>query len=153
MPTDLQVIRAAEFIRVGPTGAFDLESSRKLLAEMAAGLRRRGVDAALLDARSAHTNLTPDELAGLVVEFGTLGFARNQRLAVLHNSDQNYRARLFALIGNLRGWTIKAFEDFEAAMTWLAMEEPAGQPSETPADVHSIPIRIGKVEKPRESSP
>ena len=49
MPFELQVIRATEFVRVGPQGRLDLKTSKKTLATLAQACRKRGVDRALLD--------------------------------------------------------------------------------------------------------
>jgi hypothetical protein len=67
--------------------------------------------------------IVPDDLAALVNTFREIGFTRKQRLAVLYESDPHFRARLFAFIGKLRGWTVQAFRSFEDAIQWLSSEE------------------------------
>jgi hypothetical protein len=137
MPVELQIIRASEFIRVGARGRLDLAGSSEILKKLAAACRRRGIDRALLDVRDLRTNLTPTDLATLVRSFRDIGFSHSQRLAVLHTGDQSYRARLFSLIGVLRGWKVSAFVEFEEALAWLSSEAKA----EAPKKEQPIPVR------------
>jgi hypothetical protein len=132
MPLDLQIIRASEFIRLGPQGNFDVAASRKVLSELAGACRKRGVDRALLDLRAIHPGpkpiFTPDDLAAIVNTFREMGFTRQQRLAVLYTEDPHHRARDFAFISRLRGWHVCAFDDFEAALAWLSVDELSSEP-------------------------
>ncbi len=125
MPLDLQIIHAHEFIRMGPQGKLDLAASRAVLETLAAACRKRGIDRALLDVRNVRTDFGLEELAILVQMFREIGFPNGQRLALLHSGDTNRRARLLAFIGTLRGWAVRAFGDFEAALEWLALSEGA----------------------------
>ena len=123
MPLELQIIRAAEFLRMGGEGEFDMVASCAVLAELAKACRLRGMDRALLDVRQATAPLAPTELAALVNTFREIGFTQNQRLAILHSGDPHRRARMFALISRMRGWKVRAFGDFEQAMAWLSSEK------------------------------
>jgi hypothetical protein len=143
MPFELQVIRATEFVRIGPQGRLDFKTSKKTLATLAQACRKRGLDRALLDLRSlpvpAEPLFTPAELAELVGTFREVGFGPRQSLAVLYRSDPHHGARTFAFISRMRGWRVRAFEDFETALLWLSAAEtekrsrPEGQ---------GIPIRF-----------
>ena len=132
MPLELHIIRASEFVRVSPQGHLDFESSKEALALLAHACRKRAVDRALLDLRALPTPpkplFTPSELAALVGTFREAGFSRRQKLAVLYRSDPHRGARLFALISSMRGWQVRAFEDFEQALYWLSKEKPAPRP-------------------------
>ena len=132
MPLDLQLIRASEFVRLGARGHLDFQASKQALAELAHACRKRGVDRALLDIRELPIPpkplFKPSELAALVETFHEAGFSRKQRLAVLYRSDPHHGARCFAFISMLRGWKVRAFEDFEKALFWLSTEEPAKRP-------------------------
>ncbi len=148
MPIELEIIRAQEFIRLGADGHFDLEASRAVLAELARACRKRGIDRALLDLRALRPGptpiFTPDDLLALVNTFHDIGFTRAHRLAVLYSSDPHCRARLFAFIGKLRGWSVRAFENFAEAVTWLAFvgkeTNPEATTELTPA-AQEIPLR------------
>jgi hypothetical protein len=127
MPLELQVIRAAEFVRIGPQGRLDLKTSKKTLAMLARACRKRGLDRALLDMRSlpvpAKPLFTSAELGELVGTFHEVGFGTRQSLAVLYRSDPHHGARTFAFISRMRGWRVRAFEDFESALLWLSAAE------------------------------
>src|SRR5262245_25343980 len=124
MPLELQIIRAGEFVRLGPQGHLNYEASKEALAVLAHACRKRGLDRALLDLRElpvpAKPLFTPAELASLVQTFREAGFGRHQRLAVLYRSDPHGGAQLFAFISRLRGWQVRAFAEFEAALLWLS---------------------------------
>src|SRR5690242_1702059 len=105
MPVELQIIRAAEFIRLGTEGQFDLAGSCAILAKLAAACKRRGIHRALVDVRNSRAPLTPTEMASLVNVFREIGFPEDQRLAILHAGDPSRRARTFAFISRMKGWS------------------------------------------------
>ena len=152
MSLELHIIRASEFIRVGAQGHFDLASSKAALAELALACRKRGIDHAMMDLRALHPGpkpvFSPADLAELVSTFPAAGFTHQQRLAILYSSDPHRRARLFAFLSTMHGWSVKAFGDFEAALVWLSAGED--QPVETKASRGSkqIPVRFTRKEAP-----
>lgn len=141
---ELQIIRAQEFIRLGPHGHFDLDASKAVLAQLAAACCKRGIDQALLDLRALHPGpkpvFSPDDLATLVGIFREVGFTHKQRLAVLYAEDPHHRARLFAFIAKLRGWKVQAFDSFEQALLWLSAG--AESPVETEATPRPKPVPV-----------
>ena len=151
MPTELQLIRAQEFIRLGPHGRFDLEASKVVLAQLAAACWKRGINQALLDLRALQPGptpiFTPNDLATLVNTFCEIGFTHRQRLAVLYGSDPHHRARLFALIAKLRGWKVQAFDNFEEAVTWLTGAEQPSTQTELTTGMEEVPVRQLKIVK------
>jgi hypothetical protein len=124
MPTELQIIRASEFVRLDPHRHLDFETSKEALRVLAVACRLRGIDRAMLDLRAlpipAKRLFTTAELAALVGTFREAGFTRQHRLAVLYQRDPHGGARMFAFIGLMRGWQVRAFSDFEAAFVWLS---------------------------------
>lgn len=136
MPVELQIIRAADFVRMGAEGQFDLAASCAVLAHLAMACKKRGIDRALLDVRNVRAELTPTELAALVNIFHEMGFNKSQRLAILHSADRSQRPRLFALIGRMKGWMVHAFLDFEEALGWLSEErqEPVAKAATSTLD-------------------
>ena len=142
MPIDLQIIRASEFVRLATPELLDFAASKAALELLARACRKRGVDRALLDLRAlpmpAKPLFKPTQLAALVETFREAGFARQQRLAVLYKSDPHYGVRMFAFIGALKGWQVRAFEDFEQALHWLSEEKGRkGQPGEK-----EVPVQL-----------
>src|SRR5262249_28153841 len=124
MPQELQIIRASEFIRIGPKGHFDLAASKAALAELVSACRKRGIDHAMMDLRSLHPGpkpvFTPADLAELVRTFPEAGFTQRQKLAILYRSDPHRRARLFAFLSTMHGWAVRAFGIIEEVLHWLS---------------------------------
>ena len=154
MPLELQIIRASEFIRLGAQGHFDLAASKAALAELAGACRKRGLNQALLDLRALHPGpkpvFSPADLIALVNTFPEIGFSHQERLAILYHSDPHHRARLFAFLSTVRGWSVRAFDNFEEALHWLSSEqETATSLSRSPAGKR-IPVRdVKRDAKPR----
>src|SRR4051812_39391059 len=128
MPLELQIIRASDFIRLDPHEHLDFHGTKEVLHALARACRKRGIDRAILDLRAlpipAKPLLNRDELSGLVETFREAGFPRHQRLAVLYRQDPHEGVRKFAFISTLQGWHVRAFTDFEKALTWLSESEP-----------------------------
>jgi hypothetical protein len=143
MPVELQVIRASEFIRLDPGSHLDFEASKNVLRDLAHACRKRGLDRAMVDLRSLPVPPKPiftvAELAALVLTFQDAGFTRQQRLAILYNSDVYGGIRNFAFISRMRGLKVQAFTDFESAFQWLS--EETGSPSETQRGEVAVPIK------------
>ena len=154
MSLELHIIRASDFVRVGAQGHFDLASSKAALANLAMACRKRGIDHAMMDLRALHPGpkpvFTPADLAELVSTFPAAGFTHRQRLAILYSSDPHRRARLFAFLSTMHGWSVKAFGDFEEALVWLSSgQEPPPMAKRSRAQ-DRIPIKFPKTAtKPR----
>ncbi|MBC8003412.1 MAG: hypothetical protein H7X97_12565 [Opitutaceae bacterium] len=153
MPIELHVIRASEFVCLDADEHLDFEASKKALQTLAEACRKRGLDRAVLDLRAlpvpAEPLFTPTQLAALIKTFRAAGFGRHQRLAVLYRSDPHGGARMFAFIGRIQGWQVRAFAEFEKALLWLW--EETNRRAEPKGD--EIPIRITKRTKEMERLP
>lgn len=149
MPVDVQIIRACEFIRLGARGEFDFESTRSILITMADACRKRGVERALIDVRSASSGLTRNDLAALGETFREAAVSRRLRLAILHRKDQGDNAKLFAFFSAMRGRDVRAFLSFEEGLVWLSKPENTGE--EIPADENKVVIR--SAERSRKNIP
>src|SRR5271169_5666964 len=151
MPIELEIIRAQEFIRLGARGHFDLKASKAVLAVLAGACRKRRINRALLDLRALRPGPKPAfsraDLVSLVSTFREVGFTRAQRVAVLYNSDPHHRARLFAFISNLQGWSVEAFESFEKAIDWLSSDEESSTEIGSKPVAQEIPVGSLKVLK------
>jgi hypothetical protein len=151
MPIELEIIRAREFIRLGAHGHFDLKASKAVLAVLAGACRKRGINQALLDLRALRPGpkpvFSPADLVSLVNTFREVGFTRAQRVAVLYSSDPHHRARLFAFISNLQGWSVQAFESFEEAVDWLSSGEESNMEIGSKPAAQEIPVRSLKTLK------
>jgi hypothetical protein len=144
MPLELQIIRASEFVRLGAHGHFDLAASKVALAQLARACRKRGINQALMDLRALHPGpkpvFSPADLVELVKTFHAIGFTHQLRLAILYQTDPYQRARLFAFLSALHGWSVQAFADFEKAILWLSHEQEAPAAVRSPAE-KQIPVR------------
>jgi hypothetical protein len=150
MPQEVQIIRASEFIRMSPQGHFDPAASKEALAKLARACRKRGINQAMIDLRALAPGPTPvfspADLAALVSAFAEIGFTRDERLAVLYRSDPHHRARLFALLSSMHGWSVRAFGDFEKALLWLSGNQEAHvSRKRSPAET-KVPVRFLKSE-------
>ena len=147
---ELQIIRAQEFIRLGARGQFDLKASKSVLAALAGACCKRGINQALLDVRALHPGIkpvfSPDDLVSLVSTFREIGFTSQQRLAVLYSFDPHQRASMFASIARLRGWRVKAFDNFEEAVVWLSGAAPTESEVQTEITPRKrkVPVRVHK---------
>jgi len=148
---EVQLIRAREFIRVGPQGHLDLGRSRAILCKLTAACRKRGIRRALLDVRDLRSNFGPEELSELIRMFKDIGLPHVRRLALLHSGDPARRVRTLAMIASLRGWEVRAFGDFESAFAWLALTDTKSDSKADrriththPADGHKIEIKTGE---------
>ncbi len=89
------------------------------------------------------------DLVELVNIFPQIGFTHQQRLAILYHSDPHKRARPFAFLSTLHGWTVQAFGDYEPALLWLSSgQESDVKPRRSPGG-KTIPVRGAKGERPR----
>lgn len=132
---ELHVIKSREFVRVGAHGQIDWDQSRAGLAKLARLCVERKVDHAMLDVRDVYSDLNYEQLAALAWTFKDAGFKDHQRLAVLYHEDPEAQARLFVACAAERGWNVRAFDDFEEAVEWLAMTGDEGGPgAESKAD-------------------
>jgi hypothetical protein len=126
MPHELHVIKAGEFMRSGPTGTLDFETSRENLKALARALVTRGIDKAILDVRKTQMNppASYTQLYHLARAFQEAGFSPRHRLAVLISPDRYDKAEFFAICASGRGWNTYAFDSFEEAFDWLTDAEP-----------------------------
>ena len=155
MPLELQIIRAAEFVRLGAHGHFDLAASKAALAVLVGSCRKRGINQALMDLRALQPGPKPvftrSDLIALVNTFREIGFTEQQRLAILYQSDPHRRARLFAFLSKLHGWTVQAFSDYEEALHWLSSgQEAIAQPARSAA---GKPLRVRTASRGSDPSP
>lgn len=154
MPTELQIIRASDFIRWGTDGNFDLKASRLALAQLAHACSERGINRALLDLRTFKLRAAPvfsrADLQSLVRTFHEMGFRKEHRLAILYRADPHHRLRLFASMGKMRGWNVAAFDDLGEAILWLSSDVPKIElrlPKTVPVKIKEQPARKKKTRK------
>ena len=148
MSLELQIIRASEFIRMGVKDHIDLPASKAALRELAQACRKRGICRAMVDLRDAQYGpkpvYSPQDVAELVETFHEVGFSKKERLAILYKIDPHHRARMFAFLSTMHGWMVRAFSDFEEALSWLSKGEQTNALPAHPALQKNVPIHAAK---------
>ena len=79
------------------------------------------VYAALIDTRDTDSKATPVDVWELAASLEECGIGRHNRIAVLNDPKDDFdRAAFLETCAANRGFSIKAFRDFEQALYWLA---------------------------------
>ncbi len=126
MATNVRIIHAHDFIKATPEGRFDLEMSKKGLAEIASAAVTLTDYEILLDTRKAQIEMSVTDLWYLAS--GTRSLAAElvnargrfpKKTAVLCPFGDFDHASFFALCAENRGLNIRAFTSFEDAIEWL----------------------------------
>ena len=144
---ELNVITSREFLRMGAHGELDWNSSRELLSSLVKELMDRGTGLAILDVRDGISILTDLQIVALADIFISLGFTKNQRLAVLHAVRPHPQADVFAAAATRRGLDVGSFDSFEAAVDWLSASRAADPHFDRP--IYNPPAG-GKKNEPRD---
>lgn len=123
MPTNIKIIRTQDFIRAKTDGVLDLAASRNLLKELAAESKATGIYCLLVDTRGAEARLSAVDR----YELGVLTAAElpqvRAKVGLLVPPQEQVDARFFETVSRNRGADLRAFTDFETAITWLILEE------------------------------
>jgi hypothetical protein len=128
MPTNLKIIKANEFVRMTAQGTFDLEESKKALADVAFAAKPLTNFEILLDVRKAQVVLSTAATWWLAAELSNLGATFHHKTAVLVPLGDFDEAEFFALCAQNRGFNVRGYVSFEEAAAWL-MEPPDSQDS------------------------
>lgn len=121
MPFDLRIIRIEEFFHTDArTTPIDLEAAYALLAQVVKESRERGIYRVLIDARGNPTGLSIADMYDLVGDFQRYGLTPDHRVAVLRvRPDALERARYLEALAAARGFSVRAFSEFEDALDFL----------------------------------
>jgi hypothetical protein len=122
MPTNITFVHTRDFLRARPDGRLDLDASRKLLIDVVSAMRAAEEHSVLIDTRAAApTRLTRADLWKLGVAAGTQPALARARVALLVPPDRQDDAAFFEGIARVEGANVRAFSDFESAITWVIM--------------------------------
>ena len=123
MPTNIKIIHTRDFIRAKPDGTLDFTASSQLLKDLATEVETSANYQVLVDTRGADVRLSTFEIYELGVALaGEPGVARGRRLAILVPPEDEVDAHFFEDVSVNRGADLRAFTDFETAITWLIMK-------------------------------
>jgi hypothetical protein len=124
VPTNITIVQTRDFIRARPDGALDLDASRRVLVEVVAAIRRAGSDNVLIDTRAAApVRLSSTDLWNLGVAAGTQPALARAKVALLVPVNRQDDAEFFESVARVQGANVRAFSDFESAISWLIMRE------------------------------
>jgi hypothetical protein len=95
------------------------------LREIAQACAERNNHHVLIDTRDAgRSNLSVTDVWQLAADLGDLGFENQIRVAFVDAPKDPFdRGAFFETCAQNRGYTIRAFRDFEKALYWLASDE------------------------------
>ena len=127
MPTNITIVQTTDFIRARPDGRLDVDASRQLLVEVVSAMRSAGDHNVLIDTRAAApVRLSSTDLWNLGVAAGTQPALAWGRVALLVPLDKQDDAEFFESVARVEGANVRAFTDFESAISWLIMRGQSG---------------------------
>jgi len=120
--TNVRIIHAHDFIKVTPEGRIDLENSKKLLLTVALAAAPLVNHQIIIDTRHVLSDMSTSDLYNLAAELRNFRKDFTQKTAVLCQRNRFDSAGFFALCAKERGFQVKAFYSYEAAIEWLVAD-------------------------------
>ncbi len=121
MDLDIHIIHDIEFLKTTPKGKLDLEESKRILLRLASLNKPPIKRDVLLDFRITTTSLTITDITILVTLMLNHQDSFRNKLAILTQSGVHIElAKFYELYAWNRGFQVRAFDDFEVAILWLA---------------------------------
>jgi len=122
MAVDVRIISITQFLRADVSGTL-METSLILLCDLIAACKNHNVDRILIDTREATSNTSVLDVWTLARKLTPSGLSR---VAVVNRPKEDVeRGTFLELCATNRGYRLKAFNDFEAAFTWLSEGQPS----------------------------
>ena len=122
MAVDVRIISITQFLRADVSGTL-METSLILLCDLIAACKNHNVDRILIDTREATSNTSVLDVWTLARKLTPSGLSR---VAVVNRPKEDVeRGTFLELCATHRGYQLKAFYDFEAAVTWLSEGQPS----------------------------
>ena len=122
MPTKITIIHTRDFIRATDDGTLDADATRRLLKDVVHAIQTAEEHHVIIDTATTG-RLSRSDLLGLGVAAGTHAANGRGKTALLVPFDENDDAKFFAAVARIEGANVRAFSDFEGAITWLIMRE------------------------------
>ncbi len=121
MAHDIRLIQVRDFLRTDVEGNLDLPTSRRVLSDLAKACIDTDNYHVLLDVREATGTLSVVDIWELAAALDEVGLGRRNKIAILNAPKDDFnRAAFFETCSVNRGFNVHTFQDFEAALTWLA---------------------------------
>ena len=121
MPINLKVINTKDFIKTTVTGTLDFAASKQALLDILSLIKQPGEYDVLVNTREAESLLSIINLYELGEALASHPILRRSRICLLVPTKDIDKAGFFETVAVNRGVQIKAFADFEQAITWLVM--------------------------------
>jgi hypothetical protein len=121
MDLDIRVIQHKEFLKMTPSGEIDLAQSKRLLLRIVSLNKPSSNRDVLLDLRDATDKLSITDITVLVKLMIDHWDSFRNKLAILTKPGPRHEvAEFMQLYAGNRGFQVAAFDNFEAAILWLA---------------------------------
>jgi hypothetical protein len=123
MPMDVTVNAATRVVRVAPAPLIDLDVAREMLRE--AAIASHGMDGSrvVLDLRRARSRLDLGSLWHLAASLAEHAEAFRRRTALVTTPELLQQGHFFALSAQNRGFEVRAFDEYDAALEWLMQDD------------------------------
>jgi len=123
MPVNVKVINTKDFIKTTATGVLDFAASKQAILDIASQIKQPGEYEVLVDTRGAEVILSISDLYDLGVALADHPSLRLSKIGLLTPKGAVDNAGFLETVASNRGVRIKAFTNFEQAITWLVMRE------------------------------
>ena len=123
MPVNVKVINTKDFIKTTATGVLDFAASKQAILDIASQIKQPGEYEVLMDTRESEAALSITDLYQLGEALSNHPSLRRSSIAILGPKQEAEKMAFFETVAINRGANIKAFTDFEQAISWLIMRE------------------------------
>ncbi len=123
MPVNIKVIHTKDFIKTTATGVLDFSASKQYLLDIASQIKQPNEYEVLMDTREAESLLSDVDIFELGKALADHPTLRRSKVGILAPKRDLNQAGFFETVAVNRGARVRAFTDFEQAITWLVMQE------------------------------
>lgn len=120
MKLNLSIVTASDFIRTTPVGTLDMDVSLAVLKRIRSVTEEREDYRVLVDLRQARSALSLTDIWYIARELETCADTFRRKTALLTRENSREPAEFFELSAQNRGFRVRVFTDFEAAIYWLS---------------------------------
>jgi hypothetical protein len=121
MPINVKIIHTKDFIKTTATGILDFEASKQSILDIASHITQPGEYDVLVDTRAAEATLSITDLYELGQSLADHPALHQSKIGILVPERAMDQAAFFETVAVNRGFRIKAFTNFEQAITWLVL--------------------------------
>jgi len=121
MTIDIRVVTTRDFLRSNRNGELDVQSSRKLLADIVRDCGKSIHHHVLIDWRQTkETPLAVSDLFEVAADLEDAGLRVGHKVASLHRTEDELNlGRYFEMFAASQGFAFQSFTDPSAALDWL----------------------------------